>query len=211
MKLFIYEHCPFCVRARMIFGLKAIPFELSVIMEGDVETPTRMVGRKVVPILQKEDGSFMPESMDIVHYVDKTQTPLIADHPVDAAVEAWCKAASGTVFKLAVPRFTKAEFKELSTPEAREAYRLREEKAFGDLEALIADTPALVADVQQKLTELESLLATELAISTTDFILFPVLRSLTIVKSISFGPNVSRYLKRVADASKVDLLTNQAI
>lgn len=22
MKLYIYEHCPFCVRARMIFGLK---------------------------------------------------------------------------------------------------------------------------------------------------------------------------------------------
>lgn len=45
MKLFTYEHCPFCVRARMIFGLKSIPFELAIIMEGDVETPTRMVGR----------------------------------------------------------------------------------------------------------------------------------------------------------------------
>ncbi|ATA23230.1 glutaredoxin, GrxB family [Brenneria goodwinii] len=211
MKLFIYEHCPFCVRARMIFGLKAIPFELSVIMEGDVETPTRMVGRKVVPILQKEDGSFMPESMDIVHYVDNTKAPLIADKPVAAAIEAWCKAASDVVFNLAVPRFTKAEFKELSTPEAREAYRLREEKAFGDLAALIAKTPTLVAEAQQKLAELEPLLANEQDISTTDFILFPVLRSLTIVKNISFGPNVSRYLKRVADASKVDLLTHQAI
>lgn len=28
MKLHIYEHCPFCVRARMIFGIKKIPFEL---------------------------------------------------------------------------------------------------------------------------------------------------------------------------------------
>ncbi|WP_291971236.1 glutathione S-transferase N-terminal domain-containing protein [Candidatus Symbiopectobacterium sp.] len=62
MKLFTYEHCLFCVRARMIFGLKKTPFELAIIMEGDVETPTLMVGRKVVPILQKEDGSFMPES-----------------------------------------------------------------------------------------------------------------------------------------------------
>lgn len=78
MKLYVYEHCPFCIRARMIFGLKKVPFELGVIMEGDVETPTRMVGRKVVPILQKEEGAYMPESMDIVHYVDQLDgTPVI--------------------------------------------------------------------------------------------------------------------------------------
>ncbi|MDX5629174.1 MULTISPECIES: glutaredoxin 2 [unclassified Brenneria] len=210
MKLFIYEHCPFCVRARMIFGLKAIPFDLSVIMEGDVETPTRMVGRKVVPILQKDDGSFMPESMDIVHYVDNISTPLIADKPVDAAIETWCKAASGVIFNLAVPRFTKADFKELATPEAREAYRLREEKAFGDLDALIADSPALIAEAQRKLTELEPLLADKQTIATTDFILFPLLRSLSIVKGIHFGPHVAGYLTRVSDAGKVDLLTAQA-
>ncbi|VTP68106.1 Glutaredoxin-2 [Leclercia adecarboxylata] len=28
MKLYVYEHCPFCIRARMIFGLKKVPFEL---------------------------------------------------------------------------------------------------------------------------------------------------------------------------------------
>ncbi|MEC5318172.1 glutaredoxin 2 [Brenneria populi subsp. brevivirga] len=211
MKLFIYEHCPFCVRARMIFALKAIPFELSVIMEGDVETPTRMVGRKVVPILQKDDGAFMPESMDIVHYVDSLRAPLIADRPAEPAIEAWCQAASGAIFKLAVPRFTKADFKELSTPEAREAYRAREEKAFGDLEALLTDTPALAADVQHKLEELEPLLANKQGISTGDFILFPVLRSLTIVKSITFGPHVADYLKRVSEAGKVELLTAQAM
>ncbi|MFP1924876.1 glutaredoxin 2 [Lonsdalea quercina] len=211
MKLFIYEHCPFCVKARMIFGLKAIPHELSVIMEGDVETPTRMVGRKVVPILQKEDGSYMPESMDIVHYVDAIKAPLIVDKPVDPALEAWSKAASGPVFKLAVPRFTKAEFKELATPEAREAYRIREEKAFGDLEALMAQTPELIASVEQQLTELEPLLAQPTAISTSDFVLFPVLRSLTIVKGIQFGPNVAAYLKRVADATQVDLFTAKAL
>ena len=25
MKLYVYDHCPFCVRARMIFGLKNLP------------------------------------------------------------------------------------------------------------------------------------------------------------------------------------------
>ena len=28
MNLYVYDHCPFCVRARMIFGLKNLPVEL---------------------------------------------------------------------------------------------------------------------------------------------------------------------------------------
>ncbi|MFC3394727.1 glutaredoxin 2 [Brenneria rubrifaciens] len=211
MKLFIYEHCPFCVRARMIFGLKDMSFEQAVIMEGDVETPTRMVGRKVVPILQKDDGSYMPESMDIVHYVDSLKAPRVADKPMVAAIEEWCKAAAGTIFKLAVPRFTRADFKELAQPEARRAYLQREEKAFGDLDALFADTPAMLSEVQQKLATLESLLEKHDGISTTDFILFPILRTLTIVKGIELGPNVSRYVERVANATGVDLLTDKAL
>lgn len=29
MKLYVYDHCPFCAKARMIFGLKSLPLELS--------------------------------------------------------------------------------------------------------------------------------------------------------------------------------------
>lgn len=31
MKLYVYDHCPFCVRACMIFGLKNLPVELVVL------------------------------------------------------------------------------------------------------------------------------------------------------------------------------------
>ena len=45
MKLYIYDHCPFCVKARMIFGLKNKPVELVVMLnddeERDAETPDR--------------------------------------------------------------------------------------------------------------------------------------------------------------------------
>lgn len=54
MKLYIYDHCPFCVKARMIFGLKNIPVELNVLQNDDEATPTRMIGQKMVPILQKD-------------------------------------------------------------------------------------------------------------------------------------------------------------
>lgn len=52
MKLYIYEHCPFCVRARMIFGLKNVPVEQQVLLSDDFATPERMIGEKMAPILR---------------------------------------------------------------------------------------------------------------------------------------------------------------
>ncbi|WP_336277712.1 glutaredoxin 2 [Cronobacter dublinensis] len=210
MKLHIYEHCPFCVRALMIFGLKKLPVAVSVIMEGDAQTPTRMVGRKVVPILEKEDGTYMPESMDIVRYVDGLAAPRVADAPIDEAVKQWCESVSGPLFNLVIPRFTEGDFAELATPEARRAYTAREEKAFGDLDALRARTPALLEQVNAKLAALEPLVAERHTVDTTDFILFPLLRSLTIVKGAAFGPQAQAYLARVSAQTQVALLSDQA-
>lgn len=71
MKLFIYNHCPFCVKARMIFGRKNLPVELVAMLNDDQATPTKLIGKKMAPILMKEDGSCIPESLNIVQYVDK--------------------------------------------------------------------------------------------------------------------------------------------
>ena len=88
MKLYIYDHCPYCLKARMIFGLKNIPVELHVLLNDDAETPTRMVGQKQVPILQKDDSRYMPESMDIVHYVDKLDGKPLLTGKRSPAIEA---------------------------------------------------------------------------------------------------------------------------
>lgn len=87
MKLYIYDHCPFCLKARMIFGLKNIPVELIVLLNDDELTPTRMIGQKMAPILQKDDSRYMPESMDIVHYVDKLDGKPLLTGPRNPAVE----------------------------------------------------------------------------------------------------------------------------
>ena len=57
MQLYIYDHCPFCVRARMIFGLKNLPVQLRVLANDDDATPIGLVGQKMVPILVKDDPS----------------------------------------------------------------------------------------------------------------------------------------------------------
>lgn len=54
----------------MIFGLKNIPVELHVLLSDDMKHPPD--GRsKTGSHSAKDDSRYMPESMDIVHYVDK--------------------------------------------------------------------------------------------------------------------------------------------
>lgn len=210
MKLYIYEHCPFCVRARMIFGLKALPVTLSVIMEGDAETPTRLTGRKAVPILEKLDGTHMGESLDIVNYVDQLADPILVAEP-EAAMDAWGKDAWPLGLKLFIPRFVNGDFAEISTPESRQAYREREEKAFGDLELLVEQTPVHLAEMNGKLKELAPLLADRNVVTISDITLFPVLRSLTIVKGLELPAAVRRYVDRLEADSGVPLLFSQAV
>ncbi|WP_079227364.1 glutaredoxin 2 [Pseudomonas putida] len=210
MKLYIYEHCPFCTRARMIFGLKGLFVETSVIMEGDADTPIRLIGKKAVPILERPDGSHMGESLDIVRYVDSIGASVLTA-PVDEHLEDWVKKAWPPALKLFIPRFTKGTFAELATPEARESYRLREERAFGDLHGLMNATPELLVEVNTLLLELAPLLREREKIGMTDIVLWPVLRSLTIVQGIEFPEVVLRYLGRLAERSEVPLLFDQQI
>ena len=211
MKLYVYEHCPFCIRARMIFGLKHVPFELGIIMEGDAETPISMVGRKVVPILQKEDGSYMPESMDIVRYVDQLNGAPVLNGQPDPDIEEWCRNITRTVYNLAIPRFTQADFRELETPLAREAYTLREIKAFGDLDALVENSQAYIDEILIELAKIEPWLAAVKPVTLTDFILFPLLNSLTIVKDFPYPDALKGYLHRISEQCQVPVFTDKAL
>ena len=72
MKLYIYDHCPFCVRARMIFGLRGVEVENIILANDDEDTPIGMSGAQQVPILEKDDGTGLGERLDIVPYISGT-------------------------------------------------------------------------------------------------------------------------------------------
>ncbi|HKS32884.1 MAG TPA: glutaredoxin 2 [Enterobacteriaceae bacterium] len=210
MKLYVYDHCPFCTRARMAFSLKNEPVELSIMMEGDIETPTRMIGKKIAPILEKRDGTYMAESLNIVRYVDEIGVPAFSSQ-ISAEVDSWLKEIWPVASKLFIPRFTKADFAELSTSYAREAYRQREEKAFGNLTELMAQTPELVNEIMPKLHTLVPLIQQRQVIDINDIVIWPVLRCLSIVKSLVFPPGVRNYASRIEAKTGIPLLYDRAI
>ena len=210
MKLYLYEHCPFCARVQLALGLKRIPYEKAIVMEGDAATPTRLIGKKAVPILKKLDGAHMGESLNIVGYVDQIGYPKRFDGAPDGRIEAWIDAAWGLSLKLFIPRFTQGDFPELATREAREAYRAREERAFGDLDALLRATPEYIALMQPLLAQLDRLLQGRDEIGISDIKLWPILRSLSIVQALEFPATVRGYMERLAREGGVPLLFDQA-
>lgn len=215
MKLYIYDHCPFCVKARMIFGLKNLPVELVTLLNDDEATPVRMVGKKVAPILQKDDSRYLPESMDIVHYVDKLDGQPLLTGKRNPAIEEWLRKVNGYANRLLLPRFAKGSFDEFATPEARAYFVAKKEAAIGNFDEHLSHSAGLVKNISDDLRALEKLIVQPNAVngelSEDDFHLFPLLRNLTLVAGISWPTRVADYRDNMAKQAQVNLLSSQAI
>lgn len=215
MKLYIYEHCPFCVKARMIFGLKNIPVELVVLLNNDEATPTRMIGQKMAPILQKDDSRYLPESMDIVHYVDNLDHQPLLTGKRNPAIEEWLRKVNGYVNRLLLPRIAQAPFDEFSTPEARAYFVNKKEAAIGSFEDHLAHSAGLIKNISDDLRSLDKLIQQPNAVngelSEDDIHLFPILRNLTLVAGVDFPTRVADYRDNMAKQTQVNLLSSVAI
>ncbi|AKG71726.1 MULTISPECIES: glutaredoxin 2 [Serratia] len=210
MKLFIYDHCPFCVKARMIFGLKDLPVRLVTLLSDDEITPTSMIGKKMAPILQKDDGSYLPESMDIVHYVDNLDGKPLLTGKTNPAIAAWLQHTATYVNKLLLPRFANADFEEFATDNARRYFSDKKQAASGDFAVLLADSADLIAQLEEDLATLSPLIQSSEAVNGTlsedDIHLFPLLRSLSIVAGVALPDNVEAYRNHMAQRVDIPLL-----
>lgn len=215
MKLYIYDHCPFCLKARMIFGLKNIPIELNVLLNDDEATPTKMVGKKVVPILQKDDSRYMPESMDIVHYVDKLDGEPLLTGSTNAAISDWLRHVNSYVQQLLLPRIAKAPFDEFATPEARAYFVHKKEAMIGFFADHLSHSTGLIKKISDDLRKLDKLIVQPNAVngelSDDDIHLFPLLRNLTLVAGIEWPSRVAAYRDNMAKQTQINLLSSHAI
>ncbi|CAH6087815.1 Glutaredoxin 2, partial [Citrobacter koseri] len=215
VKLYIYDHCPFCIKARMIFGLKNIPVELNVLANDDDATPTRMIGKKMAPILQKDDSRYLPESMDIVHYVDNLDGKPLLIGKQNPAIEEWLRKVNGYANRLLLPRFAKSAFDEFSTPSARKYFTEKKEAMIGDFSENLAHSSGLIKNISDDLRALDKLIVQPNAVngelSEDDIHLFPLLRNLTLVAGINWPTRVADYRDNMAKQTQINLLSSMAL
>ncbi|MCI4238702.1 glutaredoxin 2 [Dickeya dianthicola] len=214
MKLFVYDHCPFCVKARMIFGLKRLPVELHVLSNDDEATPISMVGQKMVPILQKQDGSYMPESLDIVKYIDELDGKPVLTGPLNPAIDAWIRRVYEYASRLLIPRFSRAAFEEFATDAGRNYFIHKKEGQIGSFDTHFSQTAVLIGQLEGDLQALAPLIVSPQAcngtLSLDDINLFALLRSLTIVADVNVPAAVAAYCDTLSQNANVELLIEQA-
>lgn len=215
MKLYYYDHCPFCTRARMAFALLNIPVEGKILANDDEETPKRLIGKKMLPILVKEDGSAMGESLDIVKYAN-----MLTDEPLDERVRPELQALLDDISQYAglliLPRSAKIAFEEFATQSAVDYYTKKKTEAVGDFDTQIARSSEYIAKLDHDLLALDKLIlssdaANGKAPSMEDILVFPGLRNLSSVKGVNWPKGVRAYMDSMSRQTRIPLLFEHAI
>jgi glutaredoxin 2 len=208
MKLYVYDHCPFCVKACTIFGLKDTAFDLVILLNDDEATPKRMIGKKMAPILE-HDGRYIAESMDIVAHVDGLSGDRVLTGASNPALTDWNREVTGPLYSLAIPRWANADFEEFSTPAARAYFTRNKEAMLGNFKDHLAASADYIATLNRHLLALEPMIQSPDAVngelSEDDVHLFATLRSMSIVRGIVYPPAVHAYRLRMAERTGIDL------
>jgi len=198
MKLFMFEHCSLCFRVRMAAALKGLHLQETVVLDDDTDPMVNLVGRRVIPILVKDDGNTMLESMDMVRYVDGHGDPVLngTERP---EIATWAAAFADKAAPLTWPRYPLLGLPEFATAAAHDHYIVRKRKAIGDLVELRANTRALLMDLEPDLEALDRLIESPRgvngALSLDDIRVLPLLRSLAVVKGLRLPRKVRDYFE----------------
>ena len=215
MKLYIYDHCPFCVRARMIFGLRGLPVELEVFANDDEAGPTALIGEKVVPILVKPDGTAMDESLDIVRFVDEYAGKERLDETIRPEIQAWLDKVGKYANKLIAPRCVLIDLPEFASESARLYYTAKKTAVYGNFVENFKHSDTYLTQLHADLPELAALIHSEGHIGEKlgyeDIITFPLLRNLTMVKGLQYPEQIRRYVKLMSALSGVPLYYDKAV
>jgi glutaredoxin 2 len=198
VRLYLFEHCSICFRVRMAAALKRLHLQEMVVLEDDSETMIRLVGKRRVPILVKDDGQPMLESMDMVAYIDGIGEPILVG-PQRAELAGWAGATADKTAPLTWPRYPLLGLPEFSTIAAHDHFIIRKQKGLGDLVELRARTRELIDELMPNLEKLDGMIESPMAVngklSLDDIRVLPLLRSAAVVKGLRFPQKVREYFE----------------
>lgn len=198
MRLYLFEHCSICFRVRMAAALKHLHLQETVVLEDDSETMIKLVGRRVVPILVKDDGQPMLESMNMVVHVDGIGEPILVG-PERNELAAWASATADKTAPLTWPRYPLLGLPEFGTVAAHDHFVVRKQKQLGDLVELRAKTRELINALMPDLELLDRLIESPAAVngrlSFDNIRVLPLLRSAAVVKGLRFPDKVRVYFE----------------
>jgi len=198
VRLYLFDHCSICFRVRMAAALKHLHLQETVVLEDDSETMIRLVGKRRVPILVKDDGTAMLESMDMVAHIESLGAPVLTG-PERPEVSTWANGFADKTPPLTWPRYPLLDLPEFATVAARDHFIVRKRRHFSDLVELRAKTRELVEALMPDLESLDGMIENPNAVNGTlsldDIRVLPLLRSAAVVSGLHFPKKVREYFE----------------
>ena len=198
MRLYMFEHCSLCFRVRTTAALKGVHLQQEVVLDDDSETMIALVGKRQIPILVKDDGKPMLESMEMVKHIDGIGEPILTG-PERPEIAAWAEQVVPKTGPLTMPRYPLLGLPEFATQAALDHYTMRKRKSFDDFVELRAKTPQYIGELAPSLDALDRLIESPSAVngmlSMDDIRVLPLLRSAGVVKGLRFPPKVRDYFE----------------
>jgi len=198
----MFEHCSLCFRVRMMAALKRLHLQETVVLDDDSDTMIGLVGKRVIPILVKDDGQPMLESMEMVKYIDRIGEPMLtgAERP---EIADWAEVAATQTARLTWPRYPLLGLPEFATAAALDHYIIRKRKALGDLVEHRARTRDYLRELTPRFEQLDRLIEGAASIngklSLDDIRVLPLLRSAAVVKGLRLPRKVRDYFETMMD------------
>jgi glutaredoxin 2 len=217
MKLYLYDHCPFCVRAEMVAHYKQVPVEQVYLLNDDEASCFTLIGAKQVPILQFDDGRAMGESLDIARKLDEIGNPErvirphgdylpTQEHMNQVRLANWC---------LLFPRDLALGLPEFATQAARDYFQAKKEqiiqRSFAQALAETAEHKTVVEAMLASLPALPLPSAHGDTLGWDDVLLYPGLRNLSMVRDLAFPPTVRAYVEEVSHLTGTTTYFDRAI
>lgn len=189
--VYVYDHCPFCVRVRLALGVKNVKHNVHFLQNDDIPTPTKLIGKKIAPIFAlPEDDFIMGESLDIIAKIDADErfgtTGQILPATGRKDIKAWQKSVQTLLRTLQRPRYVATgllpEFQQIDgrhafiknhqlPPYEKPEWKgdgtdenpgmLMDEKLKLYAEAMSKDPAPLLEDLNAKLIELDDMVFSE--------------------------------------------------
>uniref|UniRef100_A0A7S3LB76 GST N-terminal domain-containing protein n=1 Tax=Amphora coffeiformis TaxID=265554 RepID=A0A7S3LB76_9STRA len=237
--VYVYDHCPFCVRVRVALGLKNVKHEVRFLANDDVKTPTALIGKKIAPIFQWTEADVcMGESLDIIALVDGDErmgpTGTIAPATGRKDIKEWQGSVRDLLRNLQRPRYVATgllpEFQQLDGRHAfvqnhpvpgydKETWKAEldlKEKLTLYAELMAKDPADDIEELNRKLVELDDLLVSDKhaspgGISMDDVDLFSRLRSITIIQGVQWPKKLRSYMDHMSCLSDVPLYDEMAL
>lgn len=244
--VYVYDHCPFCVRVRLALGLKNVKHNLYFLANDDIKTPTSLIGKKVAPIFRlPEDDMTMGESLDIIELVDNDERfgPTNLFNPTTGRkdIKAWQKSVQTLLRTLQRPRYVATgllpEFQQIDGRHAfiknHQLPPFEKPEWKGDAseenpgmpmdkklmlyaEAMAKDPAPMIEELNAKLVELDDIVfceqyCSEGGLSMDDIDLWSRLRSITIIKDVTWPTKLRAYMDNLSALGDVPLYDEMAI